>query len=118
MTTFLPTGPGRGVGPPTTYLPREVVTSRWVANYLPTQRGVVPSIQVGGRSSDTGSTSPGRRPVGRDGPSTRSSRLMSVIPDCSARRLLDHYLPTSAPPAAATADNYLPTYDTLPSRAT
>ena len=29
-----------------------------------------------------------------------SSRLMSVIPDCSARRLPDHYLPTYNPPAA------------------
>ena len=61
---------------------------------------------------------------------------MSVIPDCSARRLPDrylptynlqpprrqvgsyHYLPTSAPPAAADADNYLPTYGTLPPRTT
>ena len=121
-TTYLPTRPGRRVGPPTTYLPRPHLEVEGPADAAAGAERCVSRTKASKAAlsvaASTPRPSPGRRPVGRDGPSTRSSRLMSVIPDCSARRLLDHYLPTSAPPAAATADNYLPTYGMLPLRTT
>ena len=119
MTTYLPTRPGRGVGPPTTYLPRG-------GDIQVGGRPIVGSAMVPEQLPDLGSS----QPCALRTPSLGLRRLAWWLSQAPAMQNamqsagggaaraarppgrpagLYHYLPTSAPPAAAPPDTtYLP----------